>query len=33
MPIAEVISALLIDKITLDEAAAALMQRQPKPER
>lgn len=33
MPIAEVISALLIDKITLDEAVAALMQRPPKPER
>ncbi|MFV5997474.1 NAD(P)H-dependent glycerol-3-phosphate dehydrogenase [Streptomyces sp. NPDC056231] len=33
MPIAEVISALLNDKITLDEAAAALMQRPPKSER
>ncbi|MFC9759975.1 NAD(P)H-dependent glycerol-3-phosphate dehydrogenase [Streptomyces sp. NPDC056921] len=33
MPITEVISALLNDKITLDEAAAALMQRPPKPER
>ncbi len=33
MPIAGVISALLNDKITLTEAAAALMQRPPKPER
>ncbi|MFD6325355.1 NAD(P)H-dependent glycerol-3-phosphate dehydrogenase [Streptomyces sp. NPDC058442] len=33
MPITEVISALLNDKVTLDEAAAALMQRPPKPER
>ncbi|MCP9208755.1 NAD(P)H-dependent glycerol-3-phosphate dehydrogenase [Streptomyces sp. NEAU-Y11] len=33
MPIAEVISALLNDKITLAETAAALMQRPPKPER
>ncbi|MEV6781205.1 NAD(P)H-dependent glycerol-3-phosphate dehydrogenase [Streptomyces sp. NPDC051098] len=33
MPITTVISALLHDKITLDEAAAALMQRPPKPER
>lgn len=33
MPITEVISALLHDKVTLDEAAAALMQRPPKPER
>ncbi len=32
MPITEVISALLNDKVTLDEAAAALMQRPPKPE-
>ncbi|MFE2936904.1 hypothetical protein [Streptomyces sp. NPDC059278] len=32
LTIAEVISALLNDKITLDEAAAALMQRPPKPE-
>jgi glycerol-3-phosphate dehydrogenase (NAD(P)+) len=33
MPITEVISALLREKVTLDEAAAALMQRPPKPER
>ncbi|MFD4947137.1 NAD(P)H-dependent glycerol-3-phosphate dehydrogenase [Streptomyces sp. NPDC058409] len=33
MPITEVISALLNGKITLDQAAAALMQRPPKPER
>ncbi|MEV5781333.1 NAD(P)H-dependent glycerol-3-phosphate dehydrogenase [Streptomyces sp. NPDC052287] len=33
MPITEVISALLHEKVTLDEAAAALMQRPPKPER
>ncbi|MER6198071.1 NAD(P)H-dependent glycerol-3-phosphate dehydrogenase [Streptomyces sp. NPDC001586] len=33
MPITEVISALLNEKVTLDEAAAALMQRPPKPER
>ncbi|MFB0631640.1 NAD(P)H-dependent glycerol-3-phosphate dehydrogenase [Streptomyces sp. AB3(2024)] len=33
MPITEVISALLNDKVTLDQAAAALMQRPPKPER
>ncbi|MEU7382573.1 MULTISPECIES: NAD(P)H-dependent glycerol-3-phosphate dehydrogenase [unclassified Streptomyces] len=33
MPITEVISALLNDKVTLDEAAAELMQRPPKPER
>ncbi|MFJ8274050.1 NAD(P)H-dependent glycerol-3-phosphate dehydrogenase [Streptomyces sp. NPDC094154] len=33
MPITEVISALLNDEITLDEAAAELMQRPPRPER
>ncbi|MER6318840.1 NAD(P)H-dependent glycerol-3-phosphate dehydrogenase [Streptomyces sp. NPDC001581] len=33
MPITEVISALLNEKVTLDQAAAALMQRPPKPER
>jgi glycerol-3-phosphate dehydrogenase (NAD(P)+) len=33
MPITEVISALLHEKVTLDEAAAALMQRPPKSER
>ncbi|MET9322014.1 NAD(P)H-dependent glycerol-3-phosphate dehydrogenase [Streptomyces sp. NPDC003038] len=33
MPITEVISALLHQKVTLDQAAAALMQRPPKPER
>lgn len=33
MPITTVISALFHDKITLDEATAALMQRPPKPER
>ncbi|MFD5782252.1 NAD(P)H-dependent glycerol-3-phosphate dehydrogenase [Streptomyces sp. NPDC126933] len=33
MPITEIISALLHEKITLDEAAAALMRRPPKPER
>ncbi|MFE0424415.1 NAD(P)H-dependent glycerol-3-phosphate dehydrogenase [Streptomyces sp. NPDC058953] len=33
MPITDVMSALLNEKITLDEAAAALMQRPPKPER
>ncbi|GAA2463185.1 NAD(P)H-dependent glycerol-3-phosphate dehydrogenase [Streptomyces lavendulocolor] len=33
MPITEVISALLNEKLSLDEAAAALMQRPPKPER
>ncbi|MFF4448303.1 NAD(P)H-dependent glycerol-3-phosphate dehydrogenase [Streptomyces sp. NPDC001502] len=33
MPITDVISALLNDKVTLDRAAAALMQRPPKPER
>jgi glycerol-3-phosphate dehydrogenase (NAD(P)+) len=32
MPITEVISDLLNDKVSLDEAAAALMQRPPKPE-
>ncbi|WUT01783.1 NAD(P)-dependent glycerol-3-phosphate dehydrogenase (plasmid) [Streptomyces sp. NBC_00708] len=32
MPITEVMSALLLGKLTLDEAAAALMQRPPKPE-
>ncbi|MGW2720431.1 NAD(P)H-dependent glycerol-3-phosphate dehydrogenase [Streptomyces sp. NPDC001492] len=32
MPITEVISALLHEKVTLDEAAATLMQRPPKPE-
>ncbi|WP_329027126.1 NAD(P)H-dependent glycerol-3-phosphate dehydrogenase [Streptomyces sp. NBC_00690] len=32
MPITEVISALLHEKVTLDEAGAALMQRPPKPE-
>ncbi|MCZ0990428.1 NAD(P)H-dependent glycerol-3-phosphate dehydrogenase [Streptomyces diastatochromogenes] len=33
MPITEVISALLHEKVTLAQAAAALMQRPPKPER
>jgi glycerol-3-phosphate dehydrogenase (NAD(P)+) len=33
MPITDVISSLLHGKVTLDEAAAALMQRPPKPER
>ncbi|WP_405562811.1 NAD(P)-dependent glycerol-3-phosphate dehydrogenase [Streptomyces phaeochromogenes] len=33
MPITDVISALLHDKVTLDQATAALMQRPPKPER
>ncbi|MET7457828.1 NAD(P)H-dependent glycerol-3-phosphate dehydrogenase [Streptomyces sp. NPDC005574] len=33
MPITEVISALLHEKVTLNEAAATLMQRPPKPER
>jgi glycerol-3-phosphate dehydrogenase (NAD(P)+) len=33
MPITEIISALLQEKVTLDEAGAALMQRPPKPER
>jgi len=33
MPITEVISALLHEKVTLHEAAATLMQRPPKPER
>ncbi|MEE1752996.1 NAD(P)H-dependent glycerol-3-phosphate dehydrogenase [Streptomyces sp. SP18CS02] len=33
MPITEVMAALLHDKLTPDEAAAALMQRSPKPER
>lgn len=33
MPITEVISALLHEKVTLGQAAAALMQRPPKPER
>ncbi|MFD4609285.1 NAD(P)H-dependent glycerol-3-phosphate dehydrogenase [Streptomyces sp. NPDC058440] len=33
MPITEVISALLNDEVTLDEAAAELMQRPPRPER
>ncbi|MFD7444051.1 NAD(P)H-dependent glycerol-3-phosphate dehydrogenase [Streptomyces sp. NPDC059909] len=33
MPITEVISALLHEKVTLDQATAALMQRPPKPER
>ncbi|MFF7954005.1 NAD(P)H-dependent glycerol-3-phosphate dehydrogenase [Streptomyces griseorubiginosus] len=33
MPITQIISALLHEKISLDEAAAALMQRPPKPER
>ncbi|MGY3199670.1 NAD(P)H-dependent glycerol-3-phosphate dehydrogenase [Streptomyces sp. TE5632] len=33
MPITEVMAALLQEKISLDEAAAALMQRPPKPER
>jgi glycerol-3-phosphate dehydrogenase (NAD(P)+) len=33
MPITDVISALLHEKVTLDEAAAALMQRPTKPER
>ncbi|UUU18944.1 NAD(P)H-dependent glycerol-3-phosphate dehydrogenase [Streptomyces sp. DSM 40750] len=32
MPITDVISALLHEKVTLDQAAAALMQRPPKPE-
>ncbi|MYY13494.1 NAD(P)H-dependent glycerol-3-phosphate dehydrogenase [Streptomyces sp. SID4919] len=32
LPITEVISALLHEKVTLDEAGAALMQRPPKPE-
>ncbi|MYS86466.1 NAD(P)H-dependent glycerol-3-phosphate dehydrogenase [Embleya scabrispora] len=33
MPITDVVCALLHEKVTLDEAAAALMQRPPKPER
>ncbi|MFD9535060.1 MULTISPECIES: NAD(P)H-dependent glycerol-3-phosphate dehydrogenase [unclassified Streptomyces] len=33
MPITDVISALLTEKVTLSQAAAALMQRPPKPER
>ncbi|MEU8976035.1 NAD(P)H-dependent glycerol-3-phosphate dehydrogenase [Streptomyces monashensis] len=33
MPITSVVSALLHDKVTLNQAAAALMQRPPKPER
>lgn len=33
MPITEIVSALLHEKVTLDQAAAALMQRSPKPER
>ncbi|MDT9681004.1 NAD(P)H-dependent glycerol-3-phosphate dehydrogenase [Streptomyces sp. TRM76323] len=33
MPITDVISALLHEQVTLDQAAAALMQRPPKPER
>jgi glycerol-3-phosphate dehydrogenase (NAD(P)+) len=33
MPITEVMAALLQGKIALDEAAAALMQRPPRPER
>ncbi|MCC3773329.1 NAD(P)H-dependent glycerol-3-phosphate dehydrogenase [Streptomyces sp. UNOB3_S3] len=33
MPITEVVAALLREKVTLDEAVAALMQRPPKPER
>ncbi|MEE1797516.1 NAD(P)-dependent glycerol-3-phosphate dehydrogenase [Streptomyces sp. JV176] len=33
MPITDIISALLHEDVTLDEAAAALMQRPPKPER
>ncbi|MER6570861.1 NAD(P)H-dependent glycerol-3-phosphate dehydrogenase [Streptomyces sp. NPDC001093] len=33
MPITSVVSALLHEKVTLNEAAAALMQRPPKPER
>ncbi|MFD7130821.1 NAD(P)H-dependent glycerol-3-phosphate dehydrogenase [Streptomyces sp. NPDC059894] len=33
MPITDVISALLHDKVTLDQATAALMRRPPKPER
>ncbi|MFF3559679.1 NAD(P)H-dependent glycerol-3-phosphate dehydrogenase [Streptomyces sp. NPDC002574] len=33
MPITEVVSALLNEKVTLDQAGAALMQRPPKPER
>ncbi|WP_060903232.1 NAD(P)H-dependent glycerol-3-phosphate dehydrogenase [Streptomyces europaeiscabiei] len=32
MPITDVVSALLHEKVTLDEAAAALLQRPPKPE-
>ncbi|WP_328834588.1 NAD(P)H-dependent glycerol-3-phosphate dehydrogenase [Streptomyces europaeiscabiei] len=32
MPITDVVSALLHEKVTLDQAAAALMQRPPKPE-
>ncbi|MBP5873150.1 MULTISPECIES: NAD(P)H-dependent glycerol-3-phosphate dehydrogenase [Streptomyces] len=32
MPITDIVSALLHEKVTLDEAAAALMQRPPKPE-
>ncbi|MDX2758371.1 NAD(P)H-dependent glycerol-3-phosphate dehydrogenase [Streptomyces europaeiscabiei] len=32
MPITEVVSALLHEKVTLDQAAAALLQRPPKPE-
>ncbi|MCZ1012180.1 NAD(P)H-dependent glycerol-3-phosphate dehydrogenase [Streptomyces lydicus] len=32
MPITDVISALLLEKVTLDQAAATLMQRPPKPE-
>ncbi|WP_369153695.1 NAD(P)H-dependent glycerol-3-phosphate dehydrogenase [Streptomyces sp. R17] len=33
MPLTEIVSALLHEKVTLDQAAAALMQRPPKPER
>ncbi|MGW8989072.1 NAD(P)H-dependent glycerol-3-phosphate dehydrogenase [Streptomyces zhihengii] len=33
MPITEIVSDLLHEKVTLDQAAAALMQRPPKPER
>lgn len=33
MPITDVVTALLHEKVTLDQAAAALMQRPPKPER
>jgi glycerol-3-phosphate dehydrogenase (NAD(P)+) len=33
MPITDIISALLHEKVTLEQAAAALMERPPKPER